>query len=311
MAVEGTYLVFRLDEHLFCLHTGKVEGIIEYVPLTPIPLVPDYAAGAFSHMHETVSVLSVRKKLQFADREDRLNGCFILTRIDEHLIGLWVDGVEEVIESSQGTWLTIPEGYHDELFQRMWSAEERLILELDANALYQSDTSAFDVETIKPAQLRIQQGLEPEPEPEPEPERIEELDDNRLVYIDAIKLKRSFLRSVFWRATTKLGLTQPKKMPSNPIIIEVVPEEINLDVKTSTPIPEKQAEENVKAFYGHVLKRALDTLEETSFSHLSLGASDSFDMNEDTHQESQVLGMRIKNQYFVSILQKANMSLSL
>jgi hypothetical protein len=42
-----------------------------------------------------------------------------------------------------------------------------------------------------------------------EPERIEELDDRHLVYIDALKLKRSFLRRILWRANANLGLIKP------------------------------------------------------------------------------------------------------
>ncbi len=42
-----------------------------------------------------------------------------------------------------------------------------------------------------------------------EPERIEELDYRHLVYIDPLKLKRSFLRSILWRASANLGLIKP------------------------------------------------------------------------------------------------------
>lgn len=51
--------------------------------------------------------------------------------------------------------------------------------------------------------------LAPELKLASEPERIEELDDRHLVYIDALKLKRSFLRRILWRATANLGLIKP------------------------------------------------------------------------------------------------------
>jgi hypothetical protein len=50
----------------------------------------------------------------------------------------------------------------------------------------------------------------------------------------------------------------------------VEPEVIDLDViiPTSSPLHEKQAQESVEAFYVHVLKWTLDTLEEANAPYI-------------------------------------------
>ena len=153
--------------------------------------------------------------------------------------------------------------------------------------------------------------LAPESNLASEPEQIEELDDRHLVYIDALKLKHSFLRHIFWRATANLGLIKPQKPFSKPTRIEAEPEVIDMGVviPTSTPIPEKHVQESVKAFYVHVLKRTLDTLEEANTPHIPSVKLNAFDITDGTPEELQNLGMHIKNQYLESILQKANVNL--
>jgi chemotaxis signal transduction protein len=95
---ERSWLVFRLGPHVMCASALDVEGIIERPrAITTLPVMPEYALGAFLFRDHSAIAISLRKKLKVREGEDSAKGPFIVARVRDAIFAFWVDEVKDVI----------------------------------------------------------------------------------------------------------------------------------------------------------------------------------------------------------------------
>lgn len=91
-------VTFQLGTQTYALPLAPVRQIIEMVKITPLPQVSQIIVGVINFHGELVPVISMRRLFELEEIPLELHTPIILVNISEHLVGLIVDKVLDVLE---------------------------------------------------------------------------------------------------------------------------------------------------------------------------------------------------------------------
>ena len=109
----GTFLTFKLNDETYGLTIDRVREIVECdSAITPVPRTPSFMRGVMNLRGNVVPVVDMNRKLDLPPTEPTPDTCIIILEIgaeEETLVlGVLVDGVEEVLELSAEDLLVAP-----------------------------------------------------------------------------------------------------------------------------------------------------------------------------------------------------------
>lgn len=100
------YLTFWLGEEVFAMDIRTVREIIQYGPMTTVPLMPDFVRGVINLRGAVVPVIDLQARFGRAAALVGKKTCIVIfdaVRAGERVeLGLLVDAVSEVIEIAPG-----------------------------------------------------------------------------------------------------------------------------------------------------------------------------------------------------------------
>jgi len=103
-AEAAQFLTFTLDEEVFALDIRTVREIIQYGPMTTVPLMPTFVRGVINLRGAVVPVIDLQARFGRTTAEIGKKTCIIIfdaERDGERTeLGLLVDAVSEVVEIS-------------------------------------------------------------------------------------------------------------------------------------------------------------------------------------------------------------------
>lgn len=113
-SLAGKYLTFFLGAESYGLPVIKVREIISFLPPTHVPQLPEHVEGVINLRGKIIPVLNLRRKFGLSAGEPSKRTCTVVVQIQsasksEALIGLVVDGVEEVAQISAADLEPTPE----------------------------------------------------------------------------------------------------------------------------------------------------------------------------------------------------------
>lgn len=102
-ALAGKYLTFCLGNESYGLPVIKVREIIRFLAPTHVPQLPEHVEGVINLRGKIIPVINLRRKFGRAAGEATERTCTVVVQIAAaskagSLIGLVVDGVEEVVQ---------------------------------------------------------------------------------------------------------------------------------------------------------------------------------------------------------------------
>jgi purine-binding chemotaxis protein CheW len=96
------FLTFLLGGEVFAINILNIREILEYSPLTPVPMRPDFIAGVLNLRGSVVPVINLALRFEKSDAEITKRTSIVIVEItheDQKMdIGVIVDIVNEVIE---------------------------------------------------------------------------------------------------------------------------------------------------------------------------------------------------------------------
>ncbi len=96
------YLTFALDDEVFAMDIRTVREIIQYGPMTTVPLMPSFVRGVINLRGAVVPVIDLQARFGRPAARIGTKTCIVIVdsvRDDERIeLGLLVDAVSEVIE---------------------------------------------------------------------------------------------------------------------------------------------------------------------------------------------------------------------
>ncbi|MFP4427373.1 MAG: chemotaxis protein CheW, partial [Spirochaetaceae bacterium] len=105
MAVETEtkqYLTFTLDGEQYAADVSRVREVLELMPLTKLPKMPEYMKGVINIRGSVVPVVDLRRKFGMSAVEETVDTSIIVMDVGEgekgRTVGCLTDSVEEVID---------------------------------------------------------------------------------------------------------------------------------------------------------------------------------------------------------------------
>lgn len=104
MALEtetNEYLTFTLDQEQYAAEVGRVREVLELLPMTKLPRMPEYMKGVINIRGSVVPVVDLRRKFGMSEVSETVDTSIIVMDVGEGekklIVGCLADSVEEVI----------------------------------------------------------------------------------------------------------------------------------------------------------------------------------------------------------------------
>ena len=133
-ATEERVVVFALAGELYGLDIFRVQGIIKMAAVTRVPRAPEFVEGVINLRGEIVPIIDLRKRFGLGGLDVGADTRIINVEMGDHLVGLIVDGVEEVLNIPLDVVAPPPDlvTTMDSAYLRgIANLEERLVILLD------------------------------------------------------------------------------------------------------------------------------------------------------------------------------------
>lgn len=142
MAKKKQLCTFFLDDQFFGVEVNKVQEIIPYRAMTPVPLASPIIRGLINLRGQIVTAIDLRRRLHLSEfPEDKLPMNIIL-RTEGEAISLLIDAIGDVLELNEDIFELPPEtlkGSIRECIVGAYKLDKRLLLELDTNQVLNLD----------------------------------------------------------------------------------------------------------------------------------------------------------------------------
>ena len=86
---------FRVGEEEYVIDLRRIREILQPLPITPVPLAPEFLAGVMNLRGDVIPVVDVRKRLGVPGTSPRSK--VLVVNVAGRLLGLVVDAVAEVV----------------------------------------------------------------------------------------------------------------------------------------------------------------------------------------------------------------------
>lgn len=139
MADQRQFCTFFLEERFFGIEVEKVQEVIRYQTITPVPLAPPVVCGLINLRGQIVTAVDLRRLLQVGDRPDERRPINIVIRTWQGIFSLLVDRIGDVLEVDEDCFEHPPdtlEGIGRELIRGAYKLRGRLLLMLNVEKLF-------------------------------------------------------------------------------------------------------------------------------------------------------------------------------
>jgi purine-binding chemotaxis protein CheW len=106
---SGQFSTFRVQGQLFGVQVGRVQEVIRYQPMTPVPLADPAVAGLINLRGQVVTAIDLRKQLGLPPRPADQLPLNVVVRVGDEAVSLLVDAIEDVVETTDDQFELPPE----------------------------------------------------------------------------------------------------------------------------------------------------------------------------------------------------------
>jgi purine-binding chemotaxis protein CheW len=107
-------VTFRLDGETYGVNVMQVQEVLRYTEIAPVPGAPEYVLGIINLRGNVVTVIDTRNRFALKEGEVTDSTRIVIVEADEHVVGLLVDSVAEVVYLRQSEIENPPNAGHDE-----------------------------------------------------------------------------------------------------------------------------------------------------------------------------------------------------
>ncbi|ROQ19971.1 purine-binding chemotaxis protein CheW [Marinimicrobium koreense] len=132
------WVTFRLEGETYGINVMQVQEVLRYSEIAPVPGAPPYVLGIINLRGNVVTVIDTRHRFGLADGEVTDNTRIVIIETDNHVIGIMVDSVAEVVYLNQSEIETAPNVGNEEsakFIQGVCHKNDELLILIDLNKL--------------------------------------------------------------------------------------------------------------------------------------------------------------------------------
>lgn len=134
---------FKIGHEEFGVDITKVQEINRMVEITKVPQAPAYVEGVINLRGKVIPIIDLRNRLGVELKEYDKNTRIVVVDIEQHVMGMIVDSVSEVLRIPVSTIEPPPDiatGMNSEYIQGVAKLEDRLLIFLDLSHVIDVDT---------------------------------------------------------------------------------------------------------------------------------------------------------------------------
>ena len=131
---ERQFSTFFLDGLFFGIPVLKVQEVLRFQQMTPVPLAPRVVSGLINLRGQIVTAIDLRRRLHLPERPAGQDPMNVVTRTEDGAVSLLVDEIGDVIDVSEDCFENSPENVSDSikgLIEGVYKLEKKLLLVLD------------------------------------------------------------------------------------------------------------------------------------------------------------------------------------
>ncbi len=131
------YVTFRAGGLFFGVDVLKVQEIIRYQAMTPVPLAPTAVKGLINLRGQIIAAVDLRSILELDNEKDDEKPMNVVIRAGDETISLLVDSIGDVIEVDKNEYESTPETIAPHIrgiLHGVFKLKEELLLVLNGKA---------------------------------------------------------------------------------------------------------------------------------------------------------------------------------
>lgn len=133
-AADQQFATFFVDNLLFGVEVLRVQEVLRYQEMTPVPRALDVIEGLINLRGQIVTAIDVRRRLGLSPRESERTPMNMVVRSDDGAVSLLVDEIGDVLDVDESTFEPVPENIATsirDLTTGVYKLKDRLLLVLD------------------------------------------------------------------------------------------------------------------------------------------------------------------------------------
>lgn len=130
------WVTFKLDGETYGINVMQVQEVLRYTEIAPVPGAPEYVLGIINLRGNVVTVIDTRHRFGLNALEVSENTRIVIIEADQHVVGIMVDAVAEVVYLNQSEIDTAPNVGNDEtskFIQGVCNKNSELLILIDLN----------------------------------------------------------------------------------------------------------------------------------------------------------------------------------
>src|SRR5471032_2885612 len=102
------WVTFKLDNETYGINVMRVQEVLRYTEIAPVPGAPSYVLGIINLRGNVVTVIDTRQRFGLGTVEVSDNIRIVIIEADKQVVGIMVDSVAEVVYLRQSEIETAP-----------------------------------------------------------------------------------------------------------------------------------------------------------------------------------------------------------
>ena len=102
------WVTFKLDNETYGINVMRVQEVLRYTEIAPVPGAPSYVLGIINLRGNVVTVIDTRQRIGLMNAEISDNTRIVIIEADKQVVGIMVDSVAEVVYLRQSEIETAP-----------------------------------------------------------------------------------------------------------------------------------------------------------------------------------------------------------
>ncbi len=130
------WVTFRLSDEKYGINVMQVQEVLRITEIAPVPGAPAYVLGIINLRGNVVTVIDTRNRFGLMSKETDDSSRVVIIETEDHIIGILVDSVAEVVELRSSEIETAPNVGNDETskyIQGVTSRDNELLILVDLN----------------------------------------------------------------------------------------------------------------------------------------------------------------------------------
>ena len=135
-------VTFTLEDETYGINVMQVQEVLREIEVAPVPGAPHYVMGIINLRGNVVSVINARKRFGLPPMESSDLTRIIVIEVKQHIVGIMVDSVAEVVDIKPEEIETAPNVGTDETsryIDGVVSRDEKLLILVDLNKLLSTE----------------------------------------------------------------------------------------------------------------------------------------------------------------------------